>query len=228
MPKKKISRVGEINTDTNNSKMMIVEYNTRGKILVKFLDDNIIVPTTYTTFQKGTVKNPYFKSVYNIGYFGVGIHKSSNNNKMNHKYKTWHDMIRRCYDEKRQNTNPSYIDCTVCEEWHNFQNFGEWYDQNYYEVDGERMNLDKDILIKGNRIYSPETCVFVPARINVIFTKNGGEKKDDLPYGVILNNHQSKRYTAKCADDKGKTMYINSFIHMKKRLMRIRNIKNYQ
>lgn len=209
----KDNRIGEMSVHKSGLKMIILEYDTRKSILIKFLDSGELVTTNYSSFINGTVKikKPYEKTVYGVGYFGEGIHRSSRNNRMNHKYKTWHEMIRRCYDKKKLKSNPSYFDCTVCDEWHNFQSFGDWYDNNFYQIEGEQMHLDKDILVKWNRVYSPESCIFVPARINCIFTKNGGKKKDDMPFGVIQNNHKTKIYTAKCADDKGKTMYINSF-----------------
>ena len=55
-----------------------------------------------------------------------------------------------------------------------FQEYGQWFDDNYYEIKGERMALDKDILVKHNKIYSPETCIFVPQTINCMWHKNTG------------------------------------------------------
>lgn len=68
-------------------------------------------------------------------------------------------MIKRCYNQKCLLKDNTYRGCSVCDEWLNFQNFGEWYDENYYEVPNEVMDLDKDILHKGNKIYSPDNCV---------------------------------------------------------------------
>ena len=64
------------------------------------------------------------------------------------------------------------MDCSVYEGWHNFQNFAKWYEDNYYEIEEEQMHLDKDILVKGNKVYSPDTCVFVPETINGLFVKS--------------------------------------------------------
>ena len=74
---------------------------------------------------------------------------------------------------------PTYKDVTVCEEWHCFQNFAEWYDENYVEG----WCLDKDILIKENKTYSSKTCCFVPNEINVLFTKSSSSR-GDCPIGV--------------------------------------------
>ena len=81
-------------------------------------------------------------------------------------------MLERCYDTEHSYKFPTYENCIVCDEWLNYQNFARWFDINYYEIEGEVMCLDKDILFKGNKIYSPKTCIFVPRGINNLFTKN--------------------------------------------------------
>jgi hypothetical protein len=135
-------------------------------------------------------------TVYGTGYFGEGTYKSRQNGKRTRQYKTWLAMLERCYENKTKEKLPSYAGCYVCEEWHNFQIFSKWYDENYYEIDGQRMELDKDILVKGNKVYSPETCVFVPHRINSLFTKSNSIR-GDLPIGVHWHKRDEK-YVAKC------------------------------
>ena len=78
----------------------------------------------------------------------------------------------------------------------NFQNFAEWYEENKYEVHGEKIHLDKDILIKGNKIYSPETCLLVPQRINDLFIKRGNDRGDS-PIGVC-NPNEDNKYMVQC------------------------------
>ena len=75
---------------------------------------------------------------------------------------------------------------------------GEWIDENYYEVPGEVMCLDKDILYKGNKVYSRETCIFVPNRINVLFTKRDNSR-GNCPIGVTPDS--SGNYVAQCHDE---------------------------
>ena len=78
----------------------------------------------------------------------------------------------------------NYEDCEICEEWEIFENFKKWYMEHYYEVYGCDMEVDKDILIPGNRIYSPETCMIVPQRINELFRTFSN--KYNLPSGIVL------------------------------------------
>ena len=82
-------------------------------------------------------------------------------------------MLIRCYNKKDLEKNPTYKNTTVCIEWCNFQNFAQWFEKNYIDD----WALDKDILVKGNKVYSPETCCFVPREINEVF-KNSTSNKD--------------------------------------------------
>jgi AP2 domain len=186
-------RIGEISKNKYGSKMVIVQYNSAKDILVKFEKGNV-VHTRYKPFLKGEVKNPYDKSVYGIGYIGEGKYKPTVHREMTPQYKVWRGMLQRCYDKKFQENNMSYLGCIVNDEWHNFQTFAEWYDQNFYEIEGERVHLDKDVLIKGNKVYSPNTCIFVPHRINSLFTKSNSIR-GDLPIGVS-KDRRTHRYVS--------------------------------
>lgn len=122
-------------------------------------------------------------------------------------YSKWRAMIARCTSETIKEKNLTYKDCEVCNEWLDYPNFQKWYEENYYEVEDEQMHLDKDILIKGNKIYSPETCIFVPCRINVLFTKSN-KKRGDLPIGV---KRDKKAYVAQCSTLGRKKKYLGRF-----------------
>ena len=129
-----------------------------------------------------------------VGYMGDGKYKSKDENKKKTKaYNTWSHMLQRCYDAYYLNEHPTYIDCYVCEEWHNFQNFAKWFYENYYECNDEQMQLDKDILIKGNKIYSPNTCILVPKRINSLFTKSDASR-GEYPIGVYYRFKKVEQY----------------------------------
>jgi hypothetical protein len=202
-------RIGTISYNLYSSKMVVIEYNNANDILVNF-EETIGSPirTTWLVFCKGLVKNPYDKSVYDIGYLGEGKYNVSHKGKHTPHYLVWSSMIQRCYSKKRLENAPTYIGCSVVEEWHNFQNFAAWYDENYYEVEGEKMNLDKDILIKGNNVYSPETCIFVPQKINTLFT-NRKLYRGSLPVGVYFSK-ENNSYISQCCNGNGKQIKLNS------------------
>jgi hypothetical protein len=186
--------------------MEVVEYKNSQDILVKF-DKGNPIRTTWVHFCKGLIKNPYDRSVFGVGYIGEGDYSSKLNSTP--QYKAWQSMLGRCYDKKLHERAPTYKDCFVCDEWLNFQNFAKWYDENFYEVDGERMHLDKDILVKGNKVYSPGTCVFVPMSINNLFVKSNAIR-GKFPVGVIYNK-KMKKYVARCKNGKGIQQTIGSY-----------------
>jgi len=189
--KNEIKRIGEINYNKYGSKMTIVEYNSYNNITVEF-DNGYKTKSGYGVFKKGNIKSPYDKSVCNIGYIGEGKYKINNTNgKHSNEYSKWAYMFTRCYNENERENNPTYKNAIICDEWHCYQSFAKWYEENYYQVENELMVLDKDILYKGNKVYSPETCIFVPERINVLFVKNDA-RRGDYPIGVSWYKESSK------------------------------------
>ncbi|NWC63693.1 hypothetical protein [Cedecea sp. P7760] len=102
-------------------------------------------------------------------------------------YQVWRDMIKRCYDKKEQQKRKHYQGCKVCDEWKSFSAFKEWWDLNH--VDG--WHLDKDLLVPGNKVYSPSTCVFIPQELNT-FTTAGNVKKNGLPAGASKSKFKKK------------------------------------
>lgn len=132
------------------------------------------------------------------------INNSKERNNITYKraYHIWLGMLKRGYDLDFKKRNPSYTNCTVCKEWKNFDSFHKWYNEHYIEG----YHLDKDILVKGNREYSPDKCCFVPASINSLFVKPYNRDKS-LPIGIKLRNG---KFLARITKDK-KTYQIGSY-----------------
>ncbi len=119
-----------------------------------------------------------------IGYRGLeGIDCTAES------YIKWHDMIHRCYNAKFHERQPQYKECTVCEEWLNYINFKVWYEQ--HKIPGMSLDLDKDILFKRNKVYSPETCCFVPHEINTLFLSKKAAR-GNYPIGVSYEKDKKK------------------------------------
>lgn len=197
MSRRMINRIGEENYNKFGSKMIIAEYRKAIDIDVYFPEyDWTIVNTYYSVFKDGSIKCPYEPRVCNYGYIGEGKYKVRENGKLTKCYRVWHSMLTRCYDENYYNKYQTYTDCKVIDEWLNFQNFAKWFYENYYEIENEKMCLDKDILYKGNKIYSPDTCVFVPEKINMLFTRNN-KNRGKYPIGVY--NKGSEKFVAQCS-----------------------------
>lgn len=204
-----LERVGLVSTNNQGTLMHIDFYENSANVWVRFPQGNL-VHTTWQQFVNGSVKNHWDKSVYGIGYLGEGKYKTKDENGLTDQYKSWVSMLMRCYSSVFHQKQPSYIGCTVDERWHNFQVFAKWYDENYYTIEGRRMNLDKDILVKGNKHYSPETCVFVPDDINKLFLRRES-KRGNLPIGVRTCTGNRKRYEAQCRTNKGERLYLGLF-----------------
>jgi len=176
------NRVGEKHITNEGYQVEIVEYFGVNKCTIRFKDGNIKKEIRYDNIKSGRLRNPYHKSVYGVGFIGEGKYKSKINNKTTTYYEAWNNMFERCYNSSL-NRNPTYKDVTVCEEWHNFQVFAKWFEENWKPW-MEGWHLDKDILLKGNKIYNPETCCFVPNEINRLFTRVDNYKKGVYKSGI--------------------------------------------
>lgn len=169
--------------ETNNcGKCTVIDYKGAYSVTVIFHKPIFVTICTMSSLKTGRVLNPFSPRVYGVGYLGVGDYDSDDDS-----YSQWKDMLKRCYCEKHKSKHTSYEDVTVCEEWLNFQNFAKWcHSQEFFQSkddDGRFYRLDKDILIKGNKTYSPETCCFVPMRINNLILTSLSSR-GSLPIGV--------------------------------------------
>lgn len=198
-----LERLGETKINNQGEIMFIVEYNSYTNIIVQFKLTGELINDTYSNFQKGFTKSRTTPSVY-----GVGIVGNNKNKSQTKSYDCWKTMLRRCYSNKFQDKYPTYKGVSVSDEWLYYPNFEKWYEENYYEIDGQTMCLDKDILVKGNKLYSPKNSIFVPNDINNLFTKRNS-KRGDYPIGVSFNKKMNK-YKSYC------------------RILDLKLLKNYQ
>lgn len=130
------------------------------------------------------------------------------NGKHIRSYRSWISMLSRCYGEKELNNRPSYKGCSVCDEWLLFSNFKKWFDDptNGYQ---NGYCLDKDILVKGNKVYSPNTCCFVPNEINTLLLESNKSRKPNGIKGVYKTKFNT--FIAGYSDGKGKRVHLGSF-----------------
>lgn len=140
--------------------------------------------------KKGVGRSDMRHAIYGVGICDVESSVSLEDGSVMPSYNIWHDMLRRCYSEMFHKKEPTYIGCSVCDEWKRFSIFKDWCDENY--VKGYA--LDKDILIKGNKIYSPTTCCFIPHELNSLLT-NRRNHRGNCPIGVAKSS-KTKNYEA--------------------------------
>ena len=231
-------RTGSINCDSllkyaigskhNTNEGYVVEIvdfcEDSGYRIIKFLDKYGHTSKYHmSNIKEGSISNPYHPSVSGVGYFGVGEYVSSTNRNHELYYTCWINMIKRCYDKTNRKLYNSYKNVTVCEEWHNFQVFAKWYEENYPQhIEGILFELDKDFLQIGieNKVYSPETCIFLPTSINS-FLCSVSNKIEGVHYhkynntfiAQIYNYNRDNRYLGSFDTyEEAKSIYINEKI----------------
>lgn len=174
---KLIDRTGEKYKTNQGYEIIIIKYVTSKECYIRFNDEKkTVIKTRMGEIKEGAIKNPNHKTFLGVGYVGQGEYKA-----IGKAYVSWSGIMERAYNERYHKQKPTYKDVTVHPDWHNFQNFAKWFEENYIEG----FHLDKDILVSGNKEYSADNCCFVPMSVNTIFAKNTTSKKG-LPKGVSL------------------------------------------
>ena len=170
------------------SNCVVIEYVSAKRVKVKF-ESGFEKWVTSGNIRSGSVKDTSIPSVY-----GVGINDSDTKVKKDGKivpeYKLWTAMLQRCFCEIK---SKAYESVTCCSRWLSFNSFIEDVSkmENYEKVISDGWHLDKDLLFKGNKIYSPETCCFVPQEVNCLLLDNKCKRGNYL-IGVSFHKGQQK------------------------------------
>lgn len=173
----------------------VVAYLSARQVYIQFEHSGYVKRTAATYVRSGVVEDPFYPLVKGVGYVGVGKYKPKEEGRMTKAHSVWFQILRRCYD-KNYSAYKIYGEkgCIVCPEWHNFQNFAEWYYKNHKEG----LAVDKDILKRGNKVYCPDYCTFVPIRINSLLTSRTADR-GILPVGVCFDKNHKGKLTGKFA-----------------------------
>ena len=168
----------------------IIEYTNNKNVTVVFEDTGYVCTVRLEHILKGDVRDRTKPTILGVGYLGEAstVGEDGDHTK---EYKLWRGVLERCYSKSYHKRRPSYIGCSASEYFKNYTYFAEWCNKQV-GFDNEGWHLDKDILVKGNRLYSEDTCCFVPLEVNALFTKND-RLRGDLPIGVT-RRAGSKRY----------------------------------
>lgn len=175
---------------TNHGEIMVVKYNSAMDVIVKFIETGYECTTTARYIRTGCVKDKLKKIVFGVGFIGSGPYQSRVNGDLDPAYIKWHNMLMRCYSNDYLTAFPTYKSCSVCDEWHNYQNFAKWFYENIGNKDKNKTHLDKDILQSGSsdKVYSPSTCLLVNAEQNNIES-----------FGKLYEVHyEGKVHTVRC------------------------------
>lgn len=190
---KRSDRIGEKHIIKDGYMVEIVEYYNSLNTSIKFENGVILKNIQYSNIISGKIKNTFHPTINGVGYLGYLDGSTKVKSEDKEAYSRWRIIMMRCYSTV--NLVTVYKDSWVHEEWHNFQNFKEWFNKN--NIPG--YHIDKDILVKGNKVYSSYYCCFVPVEINNLFIGNKS-RRGSCPIGVfydIKNNKFTATYAGK-------------------------------
>ena len=203
--------VGKILKSKNSGDFKIVKYSDAYDVEIQFVNTRFETVARLGDIKNGEVKDPYLPSVYGVGVLGTK-YSSRVNDVLTKEYTLWCDMLRRCYSDAYKKRKSTYEGCEVSDKFKSYEYFYEWcHEQIGFGNDGNGnpFQLDKDLLVKGNKVYSENTCVFIPQGINKVLTKRESMRGEHL-IGVHWHN-ASRAFKAQVSKSTGKQEYLGSF-----------------
>ena len=199
--------VGKICKSKSSGDFKIVKYNDSRNVEVQFLKTGFETTVQLVQVKSGKVKDPYLPSVYGVGMLGTK-YPPSINGVLTKEYGLWKSMLERCYSDTYKKQRPTYEGCEVSDKFKSYEYFYEWcHSQVGFGVEG--FELDKDLLIKGNKVYSENSCVFIPQEINSLLVKRTASRGEHLIGVHWCKTH--KAFKAQVRKNKGKQEYLGYF-----------------
>ena len=199
--------VGKVCKSLNSGDFKIVKYNDWLNVEIQFVKTGYETVARLEHIRNGRVKDLHSPSVYGVGIVGTKCPVTINGT-LTKEYTLWQSMLRRCYSDTCKNKRPTYEGCQVSENFKSYEYFYEWC-QSQVGFGNEDWHLDKDLLTKGNKVYSENTCVFIPSEINTVLVKSD-KIRGEYPIGVHWSN-TSKAFIARVSKNKGKREYLGLF-----------------
>ena len=199
--------VGKVCKSLNSGDFKIVNYNNAKEVEIQFLRTGFKVVATLGNIRNGKVKDHYSPSVFGVGITGTKY--PTNEGGVNTKeYALWKNMLKRCYSDTCKKKQPTYEDCEVSENFKYYEYFYDWC-QSQVGFGNQDWQLDKDLLIKGNKVYSEDSCVFIPQEINSLLIKCDASRGEHL-IGVSWSK-TNKAFRAMVRRNKGKREHLGYF-----------------
>ena len=199
--------VGKICKSNLSGDFKIVKYNNKKNVEIQFSKTGYETTVELGNIKKGEVKDLYSPSVHGVGILGTKYPPSINGVRTK-EYTLWCSMLQRCYSDVLKKRCPTYEGCEVSDKFLYYEYFYEWC-HSQIGFDNEGWHLDKDLLIKGGKVYSESTCVFLPPEINSLLVKCTASRGDHL-IGVYWNK-TNKAFRATVSKNKGKREHLGYF-----------------
>ena len=199
--------VGKACKSKSSGDFKVLKYNDARNVEIQFLKTGFEASATLGNIRNGKVKDHYSPSVFGVGITGTKY--PTNEGGVNTKeYALWKNMLKRCYSDTCKKKQPTYEDCEVSENFKYYEYFYDWC-QNQVGFGNQDWQLDKDLLIKGNKVYSEDSCVFIPQEINSLLVKCAASRGEHL-IGVNWDKTH-KAFKAQVNKNKGKSEHLGSF-----------------
>ena len=199
--------VGEILKSKNFGDFKIVKYNNSRNVDIQFINTGFETSHQLEHIKNGNVKDPYVASVHGVGIAGAKYPITVNGVKTK-EYDLWIHMLQRCYSDAYQKKQPTYKGCKVSNNFLRYEYFYEWCHKQI-GFGNQGWQLDKDLLVKGNKVYNEFTCVFLPKEINSLLTKCTASRGEYL-IGVCWSKTH-KAFKAQVNKNKGKREHLGVF-----------------
>ena len=199
--------VGKICKSKSSGDFKIVKYNDTYNVDVQFLNTGYETRAQLGNIRNGEVKDPYSPSVHGVGILGTR-HPSTINGRNIKEYEIWYSMLQRCYSDIYKKHRPTYEGCRVSENFKSYEYFYEWCHKQI-GFGNEGWQLDKDLLVKGNKVYSEDTCVFIPQEVNSLLIKHEASRGEHL-IGVCWCK-RDKVFVAQINKNRGKHKRLGYF-----------------
>ena len=199
--------VGKVCKSLNSGDFKILKYNDARNVEIQFLKTGYETTVELVSIRNGNVKDQYLPSVFDVGIVGAK-YPSTINGVRTKEYVLWKSMLTRCYSTIHKKKNPTYKDCEVSDNFKSYEYFYEWC-HSQIGFNNEGWHLDKDLLVKGNKVYSESTCIFIPSEINSVLTKCTASRGKYL-IGVCWHN-TNKAFVARVNKNKGKQEWLGVF-----------------
>ena len=199
--------VGKICKSKSSGDFKILKYNNNRNVEVQFLKTGYEATVHLVQVKSGEVKDKYLPSVYGVGVLG-NKYPSEINGVKTKEYTLWCNMLKRCYSDTIKKKQPTYEGCEVSENFKYYEYFHEWCNKQIgFAADG--FELDKDLLTKGNKVYSESICIFIPSEINLLLVKCEASRGEHL-IGVYWCNTK-KAFVAQVKKNKGRSEKLGYF-----------------
>ena len=199
--------VGVVCKSNLSGDFKVLKYKDWVNVEIQFLNTGYETVTRFDHIRNGLIKDPYSQSVCGVGILGAK-YSSRVNGVLTKEYDLWCSMLKRCYSEGYKKKHQTYKDCEVSENFKSYEYFYEWC-QKQIGFNNEGFELDKDLLVKGNKIYSESTCIFIPSEINLLLTKCTTSRGEHL-IGVCWNKTK-KAFVAQISRNNGKREHLGYF-----------------